>query len=151
MAVRYDKITDWKMQLAGGAPAVRKFVLDRKEEWCWWGDEGMARERPAAVMTVLRPGMRFETDVPDAGTSVRIRLWADNTGQARPKEARADLLSLEVDGKKVQPQLVSTETDRYAIYHVADPAARRVTAMIRVLSTGRDSTMTASLRPLPAN
>lgn len=145
MAVRYDKITNWQMQFAGGSPAVRKFVLDRKKEWCWWGDEGSARERPAAVMTVLKPGMRFEAGAPESGTTVRIRLWADNTGQAKPKEPRAELLSLSIDGKKVQPQSVSTDTDRYAIYNLADSSAHEATAAVRVLSTGRELTISLKL------
>jgi hypothetical protein len=146
MAVRYDKITNWQMQLAGGSPAVRKFVLDRKKDWCWWGDDGSARERPTAVMTVLKPGMRFETKAPDTGTAVRIRLWADNTGQAKPKEPRAELLRLAIDGKTVQPSLVSTDTDHYAIYHVADSSAHEATATVRVLSTGRELTISRKLK-----
>jgi hypothetical protein len=67
MAVRRDRITNWETQLAGGAPEVREFVLDRQNEWCWWGKEGAARERPAAAMTVLKPGMRFETGAPEKG------------------------------------------------------------------------------------
>jgi hypothetical protein len=145
MAVRHDRITNWEMQLAGGAVHVRKFVLDRKSEWCWWGKEGTARERPAAAMTVLRPGMRFEAGAPEAGTAVRIRLWADNTGQARPKEARAELMALKIDGRTVEPKLVSTETDRYAIYNVTDRASRLATASVRILSTGRQITMRAAL------
>jgi hypothetical protein len=145
MAVRHDRITNWETQLAGGSPQVRKFALDRQNEWRWWGKERAARERPAAAMTVLKPGMRFETGVPESGTAVRVRLWADNTGQARPKEARAELLALKIDGRAVEPKLVSTETDRYAIYPVADAQARLATAQIRVISTGQEIAMSASL------
>jgi hypothetical protein len=97
-------------------------------------------------MTVLKPGMRFETKAPDTGTAVRIRLWADNTGQAKPKEPRAELLRLAIDGKTVQPSLVSTETDHYAIYHVADSSAHEATATVRVLSTGRELTISRKLK-----
>jgi hypothetical protein len=124
---------------------VRKFALDRQNQWRWWDREGAPRRRPAAAMTVLKPGMPFETGVPESGAAMRIRMWADNTGQARPKEARAELLTLKIDGHTVEPKLVSTETDRYAIYHVADAQARLATAQIRIISTGQEITMSASL------
>jgi hypothetical protein len=96
-------------------------------------------------MTMLNPGMRFEAGVPDTGTAIRIRLWADNTGQAKPNEPRAELLSLAIDGKPVQPSLVSTDTDRYAIYNVTIPEARTATAVVRTLSTGRELTISLKL------
>jgi hypothetical protein len=54
-------------------------------------------------------------------------------------------MALKIDGRVVEPTLVSTETDRYTIYNVADEAARKAAADVRILSTGQQITMSASL------
>jgi hypothetical protein len=89
--------------------------------------------------------MPFEAAVPAAGTNIRLRLWADHTGQAVPKEPRAELISLRVDDRVVKPAPVSTAHDRYWLYELQDSNARRVTAVVRVLATGKEVTLSTEL------
>jgi hypothetical protein len=134
MAVRHDAVTGWKTQQAGGSPELREFIGSREREWRWWDDAGRQSRRPAAAVTVLRPGAKFEAGAPESGAAVRVRLWGDNNGQAVPGEARAELISLAVDGREVQPKLVEAAKDRYYLAHV-DGEGRAV-ATVRVLATG---------------
>ncbi|HVX65086.1 MAG TPA: prenyltransferase/squalene oxidase repeat-containing protein, partial [Bryobacteraceae bacterium] len=145
VSVRHDAITNWSTHIAGGPPHVREFIRKNSGQWVWWGDEGAPRQRPPAALTVLKPEMPFETAVPAAGTNIRLRLWADHTGQAVPKEPRAELVSLRVDDRVVKPAPVSTAHDRYWLYELQDSNARRVTAVVRVLATGKEVTISTEL------
>ncbi|MGH9632765.1 MAG: prenyltransferase/squalene oxidase repeat-containing protein, partial [Bryobacteraceae bacterium] len=138
MAVRRDRVTNWKTHLAGGTRDVRDFVSTHKEEWCWWGDSEKLR-RPAAVIAVLKPGMAFEAGAPQRGTAIRVRLWSDNSGQGAPQESRANLVTLEIDGRRVQPEFVEAKNDRFHIYRVDPSTGKHVaSARVRVLATGDD-------------
>lgn len=142
---RYDVATQWKLQTDGTMPHVREFLMAHPEQWTWWGDAGAARERPAAALTVLKPGALFEAGVPQSGVAVRLRLWADNSNQALPKDPRSELISLEIDGNKVTPKEVNTNNDRYLIHHMEAAGARRAVAHVRVKATGKEFRYTADL------
>jgi hypothetical protein len=138
MSVRHDVVSGWKTHLAGGSPALRDFVNKHEAEWRWWDDAGRQVRRPVAAMTVLKPGMKFETGVPAEGYALRLRLWADNNGQALPKIQRTELISLLVDGKRMEPALTETKTDRYYLVPASAAAGRHsATAQVRVIETGR--------------
>ena len=144
-SVRRDAVTKGELQMAGALPHVRDFLLAHRSEWAWWDEQEEARGHPAAVMTVLRRGSLFEAGAPTAGLSLRIRLWADNTGQGVPRTPRAELVSLKVDDREVTPNAVSAPTDRYLIYAIPDSGARRATARVRALGTGKETILTADL------
>ncbi|MFN7939649.1 MAG: prenyltransferase/squalene oxidase repeat-containing protein [Bryobacteraceae bacterium] len=145
MAVRHDAVTKWKTHYAGGSPEVREFILKREREWRWWDDQGRQARRPAASLVLLRPGMRFEAGVPEAGLALRLRLWHENTGQALPREPRAELLRMTVDGKSVSPVLRETRDDRFYLHPLADtPGSHRAEAVVRELESGRTTTVAAT-------
>jgi hypothetical protein len=143
-AVRRDVVTRGELQMAGALPHVRDFLMARQNQWIWWGRDGEARERPAASLTVLRPGTPFEAGTPTEGAVVRIRLWADNTGQGVPRAPRAELVSLQIDERESVPREVATQNDRYLICP-APPGARRVTARVRALDSRKETVLTAVL------
>jgi hypothetical protein len=145
LAVRKDRVTGGQLQFGAGLPFIQQFAMDHQDQWCWWGKSGETRQRPAAVMTILSPGMRFETHTPHTGKSIRIRLWSDNTGHAKPMQPRAELVSLRIDGTSVHPRLITTDTDRYYIYESIPEGAQVASAVVRVLGTGEEITLRASL------
>lgn len=141
MAVRHDAITKWKTHLAGGSLEVRDFIRKREREWRWWDDRGRQARRPAASLVLLRPGMRFETAAPESGLAIRLRLWQENTGQALPREPRAELVRMTVDGVVVSPVLKESRDDRFYLHTLADtPGVHRAEAVVRELESGRTST-----------
>lgn len=145
MSVRHDAITGWKTHYAGGSPELRAFVQRREARWRWWDESGAQSRRPAAALVLLRPGMRFEAGVPAEGAALRLRLWQENTGQALPREPRAELVRLSIDGHAVEPKLVETRNDRYFLCPAADtPGAHRAEAGIRLLASGRITTVTTT-------
>lgn len=145
MSVRRDRATNWKLETAGGLPNAAEFVMARKSEWTWWDAEGASRERPAAALTVLRPGMRFEAAVPEQGLAIRLRLLGNNTGQGKPQEPLADLVSLEIDGARVEPHLVSTANDRYYLHTAMKASAREAVATVRLVDSGKTVRLTTPL------
>jgi hypothetical protein len=138
MSVRHDAISGWKTELAGGSPALRDFVMKREREWRWWDDAGKSSRRPVGALVLLRPGMKFEVGAPAGGLALRLRLWAENTTQGLPREARTELVALRVDGRVVRPELRESREDRYFLFEFADaPGAHRAEAEVRVLESGR--------------
>jgi hypothetical protein len=145
MAVRHDAVTKWKTHYAGGTPEVRAFVGKREREWRWWDDQGQQARRPPASLVLLRPGMAFEIGTPFTGVSLRLRLWQENTGQALPREPRAELVRMRVDGQTVAPTLTETNDDRYYLLPLSDkPGAHRAEAEVRELLSGRTTTVSTS-------
>jgi hypothetical protein len=145
MAVRHDAITKWKTHYAGGSPEVRAFVGKREREWSWWDEQGRQSRRPVASLVLLRPGMPFEIGAPSAGVALRLRLWQENTGQALPREPRAELVRMRVDGQTVAPALTETNDDRFYLLALPDaPGAHRAEAEVRELQSGRITTVSTS-------
>jgi hypothetical protein len=142
MAVRHDGVTGWKTHLAGGSPEVREFVMKRAGEWRWWDDDGKPARRPAASLTWLVPGTKFEAGVPETGVAVRVRLWQDNTGQGIPRAPRAELVELRINGGRVSPQLVETRNDRYFLAKAA--ATGDAEADVRLLDSGKTISLRAT-------
>lgn len=123
MAVRHDSVTGWKTHIAGGTPEIRSFILEHQKEWRWWDDKGQPNRRPVAALT-------------PSGNSLRIRLWADNTGQGLPRDPRAELLSLVLDGQTVQPVSRDSREDRYWIVEGLPSGKHTARATVKILSSG---------------
>ena len=140
ISVRHDKVTDWKTHWGGGTPEVREFVARQEQQWRWWGDDGQQNRRPPAALTPVSAGSPFEEGAPASGSAVRLRLWHDNNGQAVPGEARAELISLTIDGREVKPELTVQQKgryrDRYYLVPVPEPGAHVAVATVRVSAGG---------------
>jgi hypothetical protein len=142
MAVRHDAVTGWKTHLAGGSPELRDFVMKRADSWRWWDGEGRQSRRPAAAITVLRPGSKFEVGTPEKGIALRVRLWCENSGAGIPQQPRAELIELTVDGQRTTPETYEAKDDRYHLLALDDrPGAHTARARIRLLGTDRETTV----------
>ena len=136
-AVRRDAVTRDELQMAGAIPDVREFLMKNQDQWTWWGKDGeLGSVRGVAGSAASGDGVRSR----DAGGrgAIRLRLWADNTGQGVPRAARTELVSLEIDGRQTAMREVSTANDRYLIAP-APAGSRRVSARVRALSRRRKS------------
>jgi hypothetical protein len=137
MTVRRDAVTEWRTHLAGGSPRLRSFVQARESKWRWWNEKQEQSRRPMASLIVLKPGQPFEVGAPERGVAVRVRLWAENNGQAVPGVARAELMDLRVDGRSVETQIVESKQDRYHLVNLPDePGQHRVEARARGIQSG---------------
>jgi hypothetical protein len=149
MAVRHDDITNWKTQFVGGSPTVRDHVTKLADKWKWWNAAGKQVRRPAAALTLLRPGMKFETGAPSAEgrLALRVRLWHDNSQQGQPLTPRAELVTLSVDGQRVEPSLQQGKDDRYFLYEFpSQPGSHRAEAIVKVLDSRRTVTIATAWR-----
>ena len=89
--------------------------------------------------------MKFEVGAPTNGLALRLRLWAENTTQGLPKDARTELVALRVDGQAVRPELKESREDRYYLHEFADsPGAHRAEADVRVLDSGKVVTVSTA-------
>jgi hypothetical protein len=145
VSVRHDAVTGWKTHMTGGPPSVRDFVNKRESRWRWWDGTGKPARRPGGSLVLLRPGTPLEEGAPPASAenalALRLRLWHDNTQQGRPTEPRIELLAMSVDGKKVTPELRSTQADRYYLLPLQKtPGIHRAEAELRILESGRTET-----------
>jgi hypothetical protein len=138
MAVRHDAITKWRTHMAGGSPELRDYIMRREHEWRWWDSSGQPHRRPVAALTPVPGGLR-------------IRLWADNNGQGLPKQPRAELVSLEIDGTTVSPEFHESRDDRYWLLSGLRDGEHHARATVSILHTGETRTVEKSWhRPEPA-
>ncbi len=149
VSVRHDAATGWNTHMTGGQPHVREAVRKREAQWKWWDAAGRPSRRPAASLVLLRPGTSFETGAPHAEAkddlALRLRLWQDNSQQGRPKDARAELVSLRVDGKHATPTLHDSAADRYYLLPLRRlPGTHRAEAEVRLLASGKVETHTVA-------
>jgi hypothetical protein len=80
------------------------------------------------MLTVLRPGMKFEDGAPDQGTAVRVRLrfnTAKNPTRALQGDPESELVSMHIDSQKVELQSVVKAHDRHLIQEIANPPQKR--------------------------
>ncbi|HZL25397.1 MAG TPA: prenyltransferase/squalene oxidase repeat-containing protein [Acidobacteriaceae bacterium] len=148
LAARHDATTNFTTQWTGALPEVRAHIAARENEWSWWGANAQKRRRPLAMLTVLRPGMKFEDGAPDQGTAVRVRLRFNagkNPTRALQGDPESELVSMHVDGQQVEPHSVVKPHDRYLIQEIANPAAKKVTITVRDLATKEEQTVSADL------
>ncbi len=116
MSIRHDAITKFESRFAG-AEHVRSVVTE------WWTANRGKMQRPAAAVTVLRPGDRFEQGVPASGVAIRVRALRRNSPQALPLDAVAELVRLEVDGQVLDTRLVESKNENgkvVDVFHLAE-------------------------------
>jgi hypothetical protein len=148
LAVRRDATTQNQLQWTGALPEVREAIATRENEWSWWGANAQKRALPLAMLTVLRPGMKFEDGAPQEGMAVRLRLrfsGGKNPTRDLQEEPESELVSLQVDGKAVQPRSVVKPHDRYLIYELPEGGGEAV-AVVREIASNREETLKAALR-----
>lgn len=151
VAVRHDEISRGETWMHGGSDEVLARVRAHEAEWRWW-DNPQVR-RPLASLVALRPGDEFEAGRPDSGVAVRLRCAWRNTPQGFPRERLAELVSMQVDGREIQPRLVESPrpkgpgiSDSYHL-HPVPAGARAATAVVREISSGRTETFSCLLGP----
>lgn len=151
VSVRHDAVTGWKTRMTGGPVAVREFAMAHAGKWKWWDEAGRQVRRPAAALTLLRPGMLFEAGTPATGNpddlALRLRLWQDNSPQGHPLQPRTELKELRVDGKRVEPALQESKLDRYFLVPWRrEPGDHRADAEVRLLDSGGTAITSVSWR-----
>ncbi len=123
VAVRHDSISNNQTRMLGGTEATRRFVSANENSWKWWNNETQETNRPWAAVSVLLPADTFEVGRPDKGVSIRIRCWWSGVRQAL-KEPLVTLEELKIDGRVVEPELVSKKArngdvaDTYYLYQL---------------------------------
>jgi len=141
--VRHDAVTRFRTRFMGGGPGVVERCREHEAAWRWWGNDPADLPRPQLSLVVLKPGAEFEDGVPQRGVNLRVRL-NHRTGGGQPREARAELVGLTVDGRAVAMQAVETFNDRKLLteaYLLAElgelPVGRHTaTATARLLASG---------------
>jgi hypothetical protein len=147
LAVRRDSTTQQQLQWTGALPEVRDAMAARENEWSWWGENQEKRRLPLAMLTVLRPGMKFEEGAPQQGIAVRLRLRFSagrSPTRALQQEPETELVSLQVDGKPVESRPVVMPHDRYLVYEMPE-GGKEAVAVVRDLASKREETLRASL------
>ncbi len=142
--VRHDAVTKFKTRFMGGGPGVVERCREHEDAWRWWGDDPADLPRPHLSLVALQPGAAFEDGVPARGVNLRVRLNY-RTGGGQPREARAELVGLTVDGRPQAMQPVERVNDKKLLteaYLLAElgelPAGQHTaTATARLLASGR--------------
>jgi hypothetical protein len=144
VAVRHDAVSGGKTWMHGGRSEVLDFVLKHGRDWQWW--DNSAIRRPLVSLVALSPRDEFEVGRPESGIVVRVRIAWQNTPQGLAKHPIAELTKLVVDGRRVEPELLSKRRpnglfeDHYHIYALPTFAARHTAvATARHLATGAES------------
>jgi len=144
-AVRHDAVSGEKTWLHAGSDEVLKVVKEQEARWRWWDNPEISR--PLVSLVAIRPEDPFETGRPERGIALRVRCAWENTTQGQPKRPLVKLVSLQVDGKTVDPRLVDTPMpngkgllDQYHLYLIEDPTPGKHHAETTVLEirTGRE-------------
>ena len=137
VSVRHDVHTGYRTQFAGGSNAVRDYAMRRAETWKWWGERPDDIRRPWAALTAVGPQDEFDELRPQSGIDLRVRCWYNTRPAGVPREPVTELVSLEVDGRKVAPQHVEKAGDIYEYWHVPAGEAIEAAATVRMKATGR--------------
>ena len=139
VGVRHDATNGFKTQLAAGSNVVREHVMNRQSQWRWWGEESSQMNRPWASLVVLTSEDILEEAHPQDGVTLRLRCWWDTEPFGVPKNQVVDLVSLEIDANKVEPQLVRLPPKRdfrgdiYHKCHISADKKGRHTAVATLL------------------
>lgn len=149
--VRHDAVTRFKTRFMGGGPGVVERCLAHEDAWRWWGDDPADLPRPHVSLVALRPGAAFEDGVPERGVNLRVRLDY-RTGGGQPREARAELLGLTLDGRPVAMHAVERRNERqllteaYLLAELGELPAGQHTAVAtaKLLASGRVVTETTT-------
>jgi hypothetical protein len=147
--VRRDAWTSGKTWMHSGSDEVLEFVRAREQTWRWW--DNPAVQRPMVSLVALTPNDPFEAGRPERGVALRVRCAWENTAQGLAKAPLAELVSLRVDDREVQPELIARKRpnglfdDHAHVFPIPADAPRgkhRATAVVRVLATKQEITRT---------
>lgn len=99
------------------------------------------------MLTVLRPGMKFEDGVPKQSIAVRVRLrfTGGSPSHSIQLNPESELVSLQIDGNTVAPHAVIKQHDRYLIYELPDGHPKQAVAVVRDLASNQLQTLKVSL------
>jgi hypothetical protein len=145
--VRRDAWTSGKTWMHSGSDEVLEFVRAREQTWRWW--DNPAVQRPMVSLVALTPNDPFEAGRPERGVALRVRCAWENTAQGLAKAPLAELVSLRVDDREVQPELIARQRpnglfdDHAHVFPIPADAPRgkhRATAVVRVLATKQEIT-----------
>ncbi|MBL9210894.1 MAG: hypothetical protein JNL92_10535 [Opitutaceae bacterium] len=143
-AVRHDGWTSGATWLHAGSDKVSEFVRSRESEWRWW--DSAASARPMVSLVVVHAHDLLEPARPETGAMLRVRCAWENTPQGLLRTPLAELVRLEVDGRDVQPTLVSPvrpnglRTDHHHRWPLQDlaPGRHLASAVVRVRATNAE-------------
>lgn len=144
-AVRHDTVSRGETWMHAGLDEVADFVSAREAEWRWWGEPPAVR-RPLGSLVVVRPEDEFEAGRPSTGVALRVRC-AWHAVQNTPHHELATLVSLIVDGQRVEPTFIEQPqprapkgADRYHLLNLPNPGpgAHSAIATVREIATGRE-------------
>jgi len=147
VAVRHDEVSGHKTRMLGGAPGVQDYIKAHENEWRWWNDETSEMAKPLAVVTILKPGDKFEAAAPESGVTVRIRTrWAGVRQNIKTPEVRLD--RLEIDGVAATCEYKERKSrnataDAYYTYHMPSCAKgnHEAKAYVTEIATGKTETI----------
>ena len=141
--VRHEARSQLKTEIAGSTNAVRQKVLSRQEDWRWWDEQTSEIIRPLALFTVVRPQDTFEDARPDVGVNLVLRCWWTLESSIAPTREVVKLISLEIDGKSVEPRMVRVSPsangaggDVYHVWHADQKGKHQAVATVQVIETG---------------
>jgi hypothetical protein len=175
-AVRHDAASGYRTWMHTGSREVHEFLREREAEWRWWPNEGDAIKRgsdadtraqsasapkiirPWATATLLQGESPFEVGTPDAAGKqpmVRIRCWWDCTNHGRLKQQVVELVSLTLNGKRLDAQPTESKsargerTDHYYLCPLPESVREPITleATLRHIATGQQSVREFRLTP----
>jgi hypothetical protein len=144
VSIRHDSRTEFQTEIAGGSNGVRRYVMDRQSQWKWWADQPDQLIRPWASLVAVTADEQFEEARPSEGVMLRLRCWWDTKPFGVPKIPIVELVTLEVDGNAVKPELVQVAPkgpERGDVYHqwLVRPefkGSQRAVATVRHVKSG---------------
>lgn len=148
-SVRHDSVSSYQTWRHGTSTVLGK--LDQHpDQWRWWAEQPDDLRRPWALLTLLHPDDPFEAGKPERGLAVRLRCWWNTTNQGVPKTERVRLVSLTLDGQKVEAAAVEAKNpqgaiaDRYHLLSLPDtkPGPHTVVARVERIDTGAKQDLT---------
>lgn len=143
-AIRHDELSDYQTRMLGGTAEARSFIQSRQKEWQWWRDQQTESGLPWGVLTVVESKSKFEVGRPSHGAVVRIRTrWQGLRN--RLKEPLTELIELQIDGRRVDPNQIRREqtegVDSFQWYPLPAAGAQKLSATFRHLKTGGTRTI----------
>lgn len=150
VGIRHEVRSGFKTEISGSTDAVRRKVLSRQEDWRWWDEKTSEIIRSLALLTVVRPQDLFEGGRPDSGVNLIVRCWWNLEGTIAPTREIVRLVSLEVDGKRVEPQTVRVPppsngdgADVYHLWHMENDVRgdHKAIAVVQMIETGAMTTI----------
>jgi len=150
LSVRHDEVSGGKTWMHGATGEVRERFLQAAPQWQWWSDPRTpaAISDPLLSLAALRPADTLEPGRPDQGVVLRLRRRWQATVHGLPKSPAAEMVSLTVDGKSVEPRQVRVPargarnapigiSDEYYLVDVSNLPAGKHTATAVVKPVGR--------------